>query len=203
MLLSLIPLPIKIFILLGAVSAAFGGGMYTMNAFNEADRLEMAELQIAAQKEVAERAQELFKRQRQIDSESYQKFQIAAQRANADLQQTKMELNRYVEAARNPTVDNRESQLGAYQAKTQCPSPLVDHVPVGVVGLLNKARIGGSDPGVPVASGPPDAESRQSSTVTYGVEIEYHLECGEQYRALKARHDGLVDWIADQQTLVE
>lgn len=188
-----------------AIAGAFSSGMYTMNQFAKADRLELVELQKVAQEEALKRAEESFKRQRELDTQSYTQLEIVAQRANADLETAKSELDEYVEIARTAAMVNNQRKLGAPEEIRHCPDPLVSPVAVGVVGLLNKARVGDSEPedGVPDTTGSPPAALREPSAVTYAAEVEYHIGCGNAYRKLKARHDGLVDWLEQRQKLSE
>ena len=197
------PMQIKLIAGAIAIAGAFGAGMYTMNQFAKADRLELVEAQKEAQKEALKRADEHFKQQRELDRQSYAELQKVVHKANADLKNAKLELDDYVEAARAAAMDYSDGELGETQEVAQCPDPLIRDVPVGVVGLLNDARNGRPGAGVSDSPSAPDGTFREPSVVTYGDEVEHHIECGNAYRRLKAKHDGLVDWLEQQQAYSE
>jgi len=93
-----------------------------------------------------------------------------------------------LDSIRNETVTQKTEVIRYVKVNKDC------NISNGAVRVLNEARTGNS--GLPRATELSTEVERSASAIGQRDEIEAHVECGNEYRKLAARHDALVNWVS-------
>lgn len=123
--------------------------------------------------------------------------QIKAERVEFKRQMVKgdeiiSELNGKLDTVRKSHVSTTKEVIKYVKKSDSCD------LARGAVGMLNDARGAGERGDMQKAAELSAEEKHASSSITQRKEIEAHIGCAIEYRALAAKNDALIDFVNDQ-----